>query len=77
MQDNEYALQALVALRLSRARGEAARRQLLREGQPAGRLRHSVGHALIRAGQWLADLPAPVRGDAPALAPAGRLGHAT
>lgn len=53
MDFNEYALEALVRDRLEALRVAATRRRLALPPRPVTPLRAHIGHALIRAGQWL------------------------
>ena len=58
MDSNVYALQALAAEKLTRARDEARRANLVaraRTGRP--RLRARIGAGLIALGEWLRDSP--------------------
>jgi hypothetical protein len=61
MDNNLYALETLVAIRLSEARAEAHRLDLMALAQPPRlRVRRRLGLALITLGEWLRDTGAAV-----------------
>jgi len=56
MENNLYAIETLVAIRLTEARAEARRLDLMALAQPPRRLvRRRLGGALIALGEWLRD----------------------
>ena len=65
MDNNLYALEPLVAIRLTEARAEARRLDLMALAQPpkGAPVRRRLGLALIALGEWLRDTGAvvPVR----------------
>jgi hypothetical protein len=62
MDNNLYALETLVAIRLTEARAEARRLDLMALAQPpnGAPVRRRLGMALIALGEWLRDTGAVV-----------------
>ena len=62
MDNNLYALETLVAIRLTEARAEARRLDLMARSQPpkGASVRRRLGLALIALGEWLRDTGAAV-----------------
>ena len=62
MDNNLYALETLVAIRLTEARAEARRLDLMALARPpkAAPVRRRLGLALIALGEWLRDTGAVV-----------------
>jgi len=61
MENNLYALETLVAIKLTEARAEARRLDLMALARPPRlRVRRRLGMALIALGEWLRDTGAVV-----------------